>query len=81
MADAFEPRRIDVGRVNQRHFIFASGAGLDASVVERVDSHPRLKARAGEWYFTYAAFSTFTRRYLLNPPRVRVESGAVRSTA
>jgi diacylglycerol kinase family enzyme len=74
MADAFEPRRIDVGRVNQRHFIFASGAGLDASVVERVDSHPKLKARAGEWYFTYAAFSTFTRRYLLNPPHVRVEA-------
>jgi diacylglycerol kinase family enzyme len=74
MADAFRPWRIDVGRVNGRCFVFASGAGLDASVVERVDSHPRLKARAGEWYFTYAAFSTFTRRYLVRPPRVRVES-------
>jgi diacylglycerol kinase family enzyme len=54
--------------------VFASGIGLDASVVERVDSHPRLKRRLGEWYFTWAAISTFNRRYLVKPPRVRVET-------
>jgi diacylglycerol kinase family enzyme len=43
-------------------------------VVERVDSHPRLKRRLGEWYFTWAAISTFSKRYLVNPPRVRVET-------
>src|SRR5213080_4671674 len=43
MADDFEPRRVDTGIVNGRHFVFSSGIGLDASVVERVDSHPRLK--------------------------------------
>jgi diacylglycerol kinase family enzyme len=37
-----------------------------------VDSHPRLKARLGEYYYTYAAISTFNRRYLIRPPRVRV---------
>ena len=73
MADDFEPRRVDTGRVNGRHFVFSAGIGLDASVVERVDSHPRLKARLGEWYFTWAALSTFNRRYLVRPPRVRVE--------
>jgi diacylglycerol kinase family enzyme len=73
MADEFEPRRVDTGRVNGRHFVFSAGIGLDASVVERVDSHPRLKARLGEWYFTWAALSTFNRRYLVRPPRVRVE--------
>jgi diacylglycerol kinase family enzyme len=72
MADEFEPRRVDTGRVNGRHFVFSAGIGLDASVVERVDSHPRLKARLGEWYFTWAALSTFNRRYLIRPPRVRV---------
>src|SRR6476661_303307 len=71
MADDFQPRRVDTGRVNGRHFVFASGIGLDASVVERVDSHPKLKARLGEWYFTWAALSTFNRRYLVRPPRVR----------
>jgi diacylglycerol kinase family enzyme len=74
MADDFRPRRIDTGRVNGRHFVFASGIGLDASVVERVDSHPRLKRRLGEWYFTWSAISTFNRRYLVSPPRVRVET-------
>ena len=73
MADDFEPRMVDTGRVNGRHFVFSSGIGLDASVVERVDSHPKLKARLGEWYFTWAALSTFNRRYLVRPPRVRVE--------
>ncbi len=75
MADSFEPRWVDTGLVDGRHFTFSSGIGLDASVVERVDRHPRLKARLGEYYFTYAAIGTFNRRYLVKPPRVRVEVG------
>ena len=27
MADEWEPRRVDLGRVNDRHFVFASGVG------------------------------------------------------
>ena len=73
-ADDFRVRRIDMGRVDGRHFVFSSGVGLDASVVERVDSHPTLKARFTEYYFTYAALATFNRRYLLRPPRFRVEA-------
>lgn len=42
LADDFRPRRVDLGRVDDRHFVFASGIGLDASVVERVDSCPHL---------------------------------------
>jgi diacylglycerol kinase family enzyme len=71
MADEFEPRTVDTGKVNGRHFVFSSGIGLDASVVERVDRHPKLKARLGEWYFTWAALSAFNRRYLVRPPRIR----------
>ena len=74
MADDFRPFRVDLGRVNGRHFVFGSGIGLDASVVERVDRHPHLKARLGEWYFTYAAFAIFSRRYLVRAPRVSVET-------
>ena len=55
MAYDWKPRRVDVGRVNDRYFTFSAGAGLDASVVEIVDAHPRLKARLGEWYYTWAA--------------------------
>jgi diacylglycerol kinase family enzyme len=70
MADDWRPRKVDLGVVNGRCFTFASGLGVDASVVARVDSNPRLKARLGAYYFTWAAISTFTRRYLLNPPRM-----------
>src|SRR4051812_49609997 len=37
MADRWGPRTVDLGAVNGRHFTFAAGMGLDASVVERVD--------------------------------------------
>jgi diacylglycerol kinase family enzyme len=76
MADQFAPRRIDLGTVDHRHFTFSSGVGLDASVVRRVEAHPKLKRRLGEYYVTYASISTFNRRYLLRPPRVQVRVGA-----
>ena len=60
-----EPRAIDLGDVNGRKFVFAAGVGLDASVVERVDAHPRLKARLGRVVLHVGRVDTFTRRYLL----------------
>src|ERR671910_1706152 len=54
LADRWEPRAVDLGRVNGRGFTFAAGFGLDASVVERVDAHPHLKARFGAWYYASA---------------------------
>jgi diacylglycerol kinase family enzyme len=74
MADDWRPRRVDLGVVNGRCFTFASGLGLDASVVERVDANPRLKARLGPWFFTWVAVTTFTRRYLVRPPRLTVRT-------
>jgi diacylglycerol kinase family enzyme len=75
MADDWHPRKVDLGVVNGRCFTFASGLGLDASVVERVDSNPRMKARLGAYYFTWVAVTTFVRRYLVRPPRLRVDAG------
>jgi diacylglycerol kinase family enzyme len=75
LADDWAPRKIDLGKVDERHFVFACGVGIDATVVERVDAHPRLKARAGPYYYSWAALSTFYRKYLYNPVRVRVEIG------
>ncbi len=75
LADDWRPRRVDLGVVNGRCFTFASGLGLDASVVERVDSNPRLKRRLGPYYFAWVAVGTFVRRYLLRrPPRLRVDA-------
>lgn len=74
LADDWRPRQVDVAQVNERHFGFSSGIGLDASVVDRVDRHPHLKVRLGEYYFTYAAVTTFMRRYLIHPPKLAVEA-------
>ena len=75
LLDCQPPRRIDTGKVNGRHFLFASGAGLDASLAARVDANPRRKSRLGRGYFAYAAVLTFLRSYLVDPPRLRVQAG------
>jgi diacylglycerol kinase family enzyme len=75
VADDWHPRQVDLVSVNGRHFTFSAGLGLDASVVRRVDAHPRLKTRLRQWYFTYAALVEFNRRYLVRPPRIDVEVG------
>jgi diacylglycerol kinase family enzyme len=75
LADNWEPRKIDLGRVDERHFVFACGAGIDATVVQRVDSHPKLKSRFGPWFYSWCGVSAFTRRYLVNPVRLRVTAG------
>ena len=74
MADAWRPRAADLGSANGRLFTFAAGMGLDASVVERVDAHPRRKARWGPWYFAEVAVATFLRRYVVRPPRLEVRA-------
>jgi diacylglycerol kinase family enzyme len=74
MADDWHPVPADLGVVNDRVFTFSAGVGLDASVVERVDRHPHLKARLGAWYFTSSAISVFLRKYVVRPPRLLVEA-------
>ena len=72
-ADHWQPRTVDLGTVNGRYFTFAAGMGLDASVVERVDRHPALKARFGPFYYVEAAVATFLARYVVHPPRLTIE--------
>jgi len=73
LVDEWAPRRIDLGTVDDRHFVFSCGVGIDATVVKRVDAHPRLKSRAGPYYYSWAAISAFYRQYIVNPVRLRVE--------
>ena len=79
LADDFRPRRIDLGTAGERHFIFSCGVGIDATVVKRVDAHPRLKARLGPYYYSWAAISGFYRQYLRDPVRMRVTVGELAS--
>jgi diacylglycerol kinase family enzyme len=73
LADDWAPRKIDLGVVDERRFVFACGVGIDATVVRRVDAHPKLKAQAGPYYYSWAGLSAFYRNYLRNGVRVRVE--------
>lgn len=75
LVDEWAPRKIDLGMVDERHFVFSCGVGIDATVVKRVDAHPRLKSRAGPYYYSWAAISAFYRSYIVNPVRLRVEIG------
>jgi diacylglycerol kinase family enzyme len=71
LLDDWQPRRIDLGMVDDRYFVFACGVGIDATVVRRVDSNPKLKSTAGPYYYSWAGVSGFYRKYLVNPIRVR----------
>ena len=73
IADDWQPRKVDLGRVNDRYFTFTAGFGLDASVVRWVDQHPERKHRIGPPYFAWSAIRTFFRHYLVRPPQVDVE--------
>jgi len=73
LVDDWRPRKIDLGRADGRYFVFSCGAGIDATVVKRVDAHPKMKSMAGPYYFSWAAVSAFYRSYLVNPVRLRAQ--------
>ncbi len=73
LVDDWAPRKIDLGVADERHFVFSCGVGIDATVVKRVDAHPRLKSRAGPYYYTWAAVSAFYRQYMVKPVKLGVE--------
>lgn len=74
LADEFAPRNIDLGTANERRFVFACGAGLDATTARLVDAHPQLKSRFGPLYYTYTVVSAFCRDDLGNSVRMRVSA-------
>jgi diacylglycerol kinase family enzyme len=72
LADDWQPRAVDVGRVQDRYFLFSAGVGLDATVVAGVDAHPNFKARGGEYYYAWRAAGAFARRYVVKPPKLEL---------
>lgn len=73
-ADRWDPRPIDLGLANGRRFMFACGAGIDASAADQVDSHPRMKHRFGPYYYTWATVKNYYAQYLRDPVRMNVET-------
>jgi diacylglycerol kinase family enzyme len=72
-------RKVGLGQVNGRYFLFHVGMGFDAAVVEQVEKRAGLKRYAGHPLFVYAGFATWFRHFDRSRPRfaVRAEGSPV----
>ncbi len=70
--DADSIRRIGLGSVEGRYFLFHCGVGFDAAVVEQVERRGPWKRWAGHPLFIYAAVDTWLRRTDRRHPPLRV---------
>ncbi|HEX7132780.1 MAG TPA: diacylglycerol kinase family protein [Iamia sp.] len=62
-------RRVGLGSLNGRYFLFHTGLGFDAAVIEQVERRPQVKRYLGHPLFVYAAFSTWFRHFDRSRPR------------
>jgi len=65
-------RRVGLGAVNGRYFLFHLGVGFDAAVVEQVERRAPLKRMAGHPWFVWCALTTWMRHYDHSRPRFAV---------
>jgi diacylglycerol kinase family enzyme len=68
-------RRVGLGAVNGRYFLFHVGVGYDAAVVAQVERRDTLKRYLGHPLFAYSAVSTWFRHYEHDRPRFHVRYG------
>jgi diacylglycerol kinase family enzyme len=66
-------RRIGVGRMNARYFLFSAGMGLDAEVVRRVEADPEGKRKRADWTYVFNAFNAAFTEYRGAEPQITVE--------
>jgi diacylglycerol kinase family enzyme len=71
--DAGSVRRVGLGSANGRYFLFHTGVGFDAAVVEQVEKRGQLKRWAGHPLFAFAAVDTWLRHYDRTSPHFQVE--------
>lgn len=74
--DAGSVRRIGLGAVEGRYFLFHCGVGFDAAVVERVEKRGPWKRWAGHPLFIYCAIDTWLRGIDRRRPPLRVAEPA-----
>lgn len=55
------PRRVSLGRVDDRYFTFGSGVGLDGAIVRDVERRQALKRGLGHPYYVWSALRIFAR--------------------
>ena len=64
---------VGIGSVNGRYFLFHTGVGFDAAVVEQVERQGDLKRYLNHPLFVYAAIKTWLRHYDRSSPAFSVE--------
>lgn len=69
-------RRINVGQVEHRYFLFSAGMGLDAEVVRRVEADPEEKRKKREWLFLSNALRAGLTTYRGKDPIIDLRFGA-----
>jgi diacylglycerol kinase family enzyme len=69
--DAGSIRRMGVGSINGRYFLFHVGIGWDAALVEEVERHAEMKRYFGHLLFMYAGIRTFFSTYDRHHPHFR----------
>ena len=74
---ADQKRRVPVGRVGDRYFVFSMGMGLDAEVVRRAEVNPEGKRRFGQWLWVKNAFNAGLTEYRNREPVITMEVGGV----
>jgi diacylglycerol kinase family enzyme len=74
--DAGNIKRIGLGSVEGRYFLFHCGIGFDAAVVEQVERRGPWKRWAGHPLFIYAAIDTWLRRVDRRTPPLRLVDGS-----
>lgn len=72
-------RRVGLGSVNGRFFLFHVGIGFDAAVVAQVERRSTFKRWASHPLFVYSGFATWFRHYDTKRPHfaIRYEDGSV----
>jgi len=68
-------RRVGLGVVNSRRFLFHCGIGFDAAVIRRVERYGELKRYASHPIYVVAAFETWFRHYDHKKPRFDIRVG------
>lgn len=66
-------RRINVGRLNDRHFLFSAGMGLDAEVVRRSERDPEARRERREWLWFSNAIKAGATQYRGADPSITLE--------
>ncbi len=66
-------RRVNVGKFDERYFIFSAGMGLDAEVVRRVEIDPHRRRRSHNYLFVRHALSVGTWRYRGADPTITLK--------